>query len=623
MHRALKISLSLLGLLLLLCGSGLLVFAIVSAGSTLQAGEVQPHLILLAPATVLLLAGAALYTAGSRTVAAISAGFAGILLLLGCAGVVLLGFVLDQSSSTAFNHRRAAAAAWSSGAGMFVLGILLLALAIWWANTEQGKRRLQRVAQVLAFGYGAFLFLQGVGILLPLPLLVRSISQQPMQKPISIAATATALAGFGVLALFPGAVFVYHGVSSYFHIPSGRLQLPRAAVLASVFFASILAGALILLSGTGEGVAIPVLHVVAALSAPLALIALATRGGRRPGAPAGAVVTWRQVLLMMSWGMAIAASIAILLESLSLIYTVFAFLVVRHDLNNMRDLQQFNNALSNSNSELPKSVQFLFLIVTVAILGPIIEEFSKGFGVRLLRSNRPGRYQAFIFGLASGAGFAVVEAIEYGFGALSQDPQRWWDTMLLRGGSGALHALASGIVGLAWYQLFIGRRTRGLSLFLIAVGLHSSWNAFNVLTVARIIPYFKDLSDRTLEIGLEVVLGLGAIGLISIIASLSADLLREEQGTEPLSTGLATLILPVRPFTRRSDPSAETQRLPAIRVPQATPEGAASNGEATGSAAVEEATAQEPLPAAGAGNLQGAAAANDGVERLQAGPPLE
>jgi hypothetical protein len=217
------------------------------------------------------------------------------------------------------------------------------------------------------------------------------------------------------------------------------------------------------------------------------------------------------------------------LEGLSFLYTILGFLLAQHDLNNATDAQQLANSLSNSNSDLGRTVQFLFLIVTVALLGPLIEEFSKGLGVRFLRSDRPSRYQAFIFGLASGAGFATVEAVEYGAGALSQNLNRWWDTMLLRGGSGSLHALASGIVGLAWYQVFQGRKKRGLGLFLVAAGLHGAWNALNVLTIARIVPYFKDLSDRTLEIGLEVVLGLLAIGLIWAIFRLSGSLAHEEE----------------------------------------------------------------------------------------------
>lgn len=532
MHRAAKIAASLVGLLLIGSGVGLLTYAAVSAGgATSDAAQVPAYVLLLLPAVLLVLIGAGLFVLGSRTIAAVSGGLLGVLLIVVGPGLLLLGFIFEQSDSTSFDPDRAALVAWYAGAAMIAIGVLLVALAVWWANSAQGRRRLHRVGQVLAFGYGGYLFVQGLGLLVYLPFISRVAARAQAQAstPPNVAVLGAFLAGGALLALFPGAVFVYQGISAYMHIPSGRLCLPPADRLALVFLLAILLGGLLLAAGVATGVAIPPLHALAAISAPLALLALATRRARRPSVPAGAAVTWRQGLLMMAWGMAIAASIAVILEGLSFLYTLLGFLLARHDLNNTNDAQQFAKSLSSSNSDIGKTVQFLFLIITVALLGPLIEEFSKGLGVRFLRSDRPSRYQAFIFGLASGAGFATVEAVEYGAGALSQNPNRWWDTMLLRGGSGSLHALASGIVGLAWYQVFQGQRKRGVGLFLIAVGLHGTWNALNVLTIARIVPYFKDLSDQTLEIGLEVVLGLLAIGLIAAIASLSGMLAREEE----------------------------------------------------------------------------------------------
>ena len=530
MPRGAKIAASLAGLLLMSGGLALLVYSIVAAGgATSDADQIPGYLLLILPAVVILLLGAGLYVLGSRTIAAISGGLLGILFILAGPGLLLLGFVFEQSDSEAFDHDRAALAAWGSSGALMALGVLLLALAVWWANSATGRRRLHRVAQVLTFGYGGWLFVQGLGLLIYLPFIGRIVSNAQTSDPPSVVVLGAGVAGGALLALLPGAVFVYHGIASYMHIPAGRLRLPPAGGFALVFLLAILIGGVLLLGGVATGAAIPPLHVLAAISAPLAILALATRRARRPSAPAGATVTWRQGLLMMAWGMAIASSIAVVLEGLSFLYAILGFLLANHDLNNASDAQQLANSLSNSNSDIGTVVQFLFLIVTVALLGPLIEEFSKGLGVRFLRSDRPSRYQAFIFGLASGAGFATVEAIEYGSLALSQDLNRWWDTMLLRGGSGSLHALASGIVGLAWYQVFQGRKVRGLGLFLIAVGLHGTWNALNVLTVARIVPYFKDLSNQTLEIGLDAVLALLAIGLIWTIFTLSGTLAREEE----------------------------------------------------------------------------------------------
>lgn len=533
-HGANRIAAGIAGLVLLDAGGGLLIYAVVSAGgATGDSSRIPFYLVLLLPAALLLLAGAALFIAASRTVAAIAGGITGAILLLASGGVILLGFVFEQSDSAAYDRGRAAPAAWGSGAALFSMGLLLMALAVWWANSSRGRRRLHRVSEVVAFGYGGWLFVQGLLLLAYLPFIGLALAHSASAGQVNSVVLGTTLAGGALLALFPGTIFVYHGVSAYMRVPSGPLRLPAANVLALAFFLAILLGLISLATGAADTILVPPLHVIAAISAPLAILALATRRSIRRADTPGTHLFWRQPLLMMAWGMAVAATIAIILEGLALLYTILGFLLAKHDLSNARDAQALANSLSGSNTDLGKTLQLLFLLITVAALGPLIEEFSKGFGVRFLRSDRPSRYQAFIFGLASGAGFATVEAVEYGAGALSQNLNRWWDTMLLRGGSGSLHALASGIVGLAWYYFFAGRRARAAGLFLLAVGLHSGWNALNVLTDARIIPYFRDLSDRSLEIGLEVILGLIAIALIATIAILSRTLARKEEAASP------------------------------------------------------------------------------------------
>jgi RsiW-degrading membrane proteinase PrsW (M82 family) len=163
-------------------------------------------------------------------------------------------------------------------------------------------------------------------------------------------------------------------------------------------------------------------------------------------------------------------------------------------------------------------------LLTIAVFGPLIEEFSKGFGVRLLRGARPTRHQAFLFGVAAGVGFGMVEAFEYSFAAFAVSPYRWWDTLLLRAGSSSLHALASGTVGIAWYYAFRGRRLRAIGLFLVAYAIHGSWNALNVLAAARVLPGFKSLSDTTVERVLEAVCGVIALLMIAALCAISARL---------------------------------------------------------------------------------------------------
>ena len=540
MHYAVRIATGLAGFALCCAGAVLLIAGIVlAAAATSDADRTPLYFALIVVGAVVALAGAGLYIFASRTVAAVSAGLVAAWLLMLGPGLILLGFAFEQVSTTRFDRDRAALAAWLTGAGMLVIGAVLLGLALWWANSAAGQRRLHRVAQVLAFWYGSGLFLQGLSYLFLVVLPFRTLSSSASGAQVHQAArvvSTTLFAGGAMLSLLPGAILVYHGVSSYMRVPSRPLRPPPSWIPALLFFAAIALGALVLATGVATAALLPPLHVIASISAPLALLALAMRQTRRADSAAGMVITWRQALLMLAWGMSIAASIAITLELFTLGYAILGVLLAQHQFQDLSTARQYVQALGNSSSEISKTLRLIFLLITVALLGPLIEEFSKGFGVRLFRSARPSRYQAFVLGLAGGAGFATVEAIEYGFGALNQDVHRWWDTVLLRGGSGSLHALASGIVGLGWYYVFAGNRARGIALFLLAVGLHSSWNALNVLTVARILPYFEDLSDRSLEIGLEVFLGVLSLGLIALIASLSNLLAREEEANEAVGS---------------------------------------------------------------------------------------
>ena len=62
------------------------------------------------------------------------------------------------------------------------------------------------------------------------------------------------------------------------------------------------------------------------------------------------------------------------------------------------------------------------LLIVIAVIGPLNEELWKGYGVRLLKRDRPTRYQAFLWGLAAGVGFGMVEANEYSLSAFARSP---------------------------------------------------------------------------------------------------------------------------------------------------------------------------------------------------------
>ncbi|MEJ5197446.1 MAG: PrsW family glutamic-type intramembrane protease [Anaerolineae bacterium] len=81
-----------------------------------------------------------------------------------------------------------------------------------------------------------------------------------------------------------------------------------------------------------------------------------------------------------------------------------------------------------------------------------------------------------MLGVAAGTGFALVEGIINGSLALRLDGL-WAGLMIFRGTAAAMHALASGLMGLGWQIALIERqRLKGIGLGLAAFGLHGAWN---------------------------------------------------------------------------------------------------------------------------------------------------
>jgi len=131
---------------------------------------------------------------------------------------------------------------------------------------------------------------------------------------------------------------------------------------------------------------------------------------------------------------------------------------------------------------------------------------------------RAGRYRSeadgLIFGVAAGMGFAALESIGYGFGALTRSHGSIGTveaTLLIRGlTSPAGHGAWTGLVcAVAWRERErAGRRVLNASMiaaFCIAVALHALWDTFASLTGPTLIE----------SLGIEVVsLGIALLSLV-------------------------------------------------------------------------------------------------------------
>ena len=144
----------------------------------------------------------------------------------------------------------------------------------------------------------------------------------------------------------------------------------------------------------------------------------------------------------------------------------------------------------------------------LSVFVPVIEEIFKSIGVWLVFDRISTTAQGFALGVLSGAGFALSESM---FASVTAD-EAWAVTISARAISSAMHMLATGLVG--WGIAFARLEKRILRLFgmtLLAILLHSIWNAGAVFSVAGGVGIMLTMPDFDF---LSTFLMLAGIGLI-------------------------------------------------------------------------------------------------------------
>ncbi|MDP6509290.1 MAG: PrsW family glutamic-type intramembrane protease [Chloroflexota bacterium] len=120
---------------------------------------------------------------------------------------------------------------------------------------------------------------------------------------------------------------------------------------------------------------------------------------------------------------------------------------------------------------------FAPMIALYSVAAPIAEEAAKQAGVVMLRHRIRRASDAFMVGMATGAGFAIMEDLLY----ISVDlrPADWPVTVAIRAMSHLVHPLLAGLIALQLYGAMKSRtaaRDRLVRSYATAVMLHGLWN---------------------------------------------------------------------------------------------------------------------------------------------------
>ncbi|NUM49432.1 MAG: PrsW family intramembrane metalloprotease, partial [Anaerolineales bacterium] len=283
--------------------------------------------------------------------------------------------------------------------------------------------------------------------------------------------------GAFALGLIGGGPALFHGVRSLSGQRSAPFRLPPFYIF-YLIFALVLGGGSALLVGLGANrvdgtlvqLVFPFLFILGASLPALAALAFAYRRLNWP-------VTWRQAALMFVSG----GTLSIVLTFFFANFLPFVVYLLVEPLGFFAEefLYVFDPGFSGLFERLFYSPLLLFYLISIAVEAPFPEELAKAVGPGLMGGRIRSERVAFALGLASGAGFAVVENMRYQ-GLFAQFYGWSWGGITALRGIGAVdHALWTAIIALAWYRErernpgWVGRLGRA---YMVSVGLHTLWN---------------------------------------------------------------------------------------------------------------------------------------------------
>ncbi|TAK14682.1 MAG: PrsW family intramembrane metalloprotease [Anaerolineae bacterium] len=299
------------------------------------------------------------------------------------------------------------------------------------------------------------------------------------------------------LGLGGGSLALVHGLAAARNRVSRPVRLPSPYAFWLTFALVLGLGNLVLNINLAREFLFPPLF---ALGAALPTFAVLAWTVRRLGSP----VTWRQASLMLVSGGTVSILVTFLLGSI--MPFIFYLLVEPLEEITLSVIDLFIPSGPGFLERLLFSPELVFFLIIVAMQAPIPEEFAKALGPGFLRSNNEG--QAFLVGMFSGAGFAIVENMLYESVYASWSGWSWGGVTAIRGIGSVLHLLGTGIIALALYrerQRGVGWFGRVAKAYLISVGLHTLWNGgFDAFLYLSGLEYYGGVGPSLSVYGLYV-----------------------------------------------------------------------------------------------------------------------
>ncbi|MBI3741361.1 MAG: PrsW family intramembrane metalloprotease [Chloroflexi bacterium] len=282
------------------------------------------------------------------------------------------------------------------------------------------------------------------------------------------------LAGLGILL---GGALLWQGARAY----QGRASrapahaFPRVFIFALAFVGAILLGIGTLGLGSFAAYIFPPWHFIAALAAPLAIIAYAAHR-------LGRASELRTLLASFTWGVLGATTLAFIGELIVLVGLIFiAAIFLAISFPNFSAVDQLRllglRGAADANFASNPLVVIGFIIYFGGIVPPI-EEALKVLVVAFSNPKRTRQADAVLWGISAGAGFAVLENLFNGALSLGD----WATVTIIRVGATIMHAANGATMGEAWHAARVeGRWMHLVIAYGASVFFHAAWNVAAIL----------------------------------------------------------------------------------------------------------------------------------------------
>lgn len=281
-------------------------------------------------------------------------------------------------------------------------------------------------------------------------------------------------------ALGLGLPLAVHGLAGWRQRASSTFSPSRLGWAALAWALALGLGWLVSSTTWGSTYLLPLCHIAAMALPPLILLGLVGRILGRVN------VTQREMTAGIASGGLMGISFSLIAEVLAMMVLfmliVAAIALTPGGAERLQELQLLLQEVAQTQDPsaldglLSSPLILLVGLVLVAVIVPVIEEAVKTLAIGVAGFwLRPHAAQSFLWGVASGAGFAIVENL---FNGALGGGAEWGATALARLGASVMHCCLGGLLGWGWGHLWATRRPgKLLGLYAAAAVIHGIWNA--------------------------------------------------------------------------------------------------------------------------------------------------